>query len=230
LLHRIDTILFDWDGTLIDTAQRAFDAFVKQFRALGIPIDWETYERIYSPNWYNMYVDLGLPPERWKEADNLWLQHYGSEVPRPMPGIVGVLEDLVGRNYVLGIVTNGTRERVLREIDDLELRHVFRIVVCHEDVVNRKPHPEGLELAIRRMQKSPGVCCYVGDSPDDIAMGRSAGVLTVGIMGRYPTGRKLLDANPDRCFNSLEQFLNMLPRAGNDAVRSTNTSLNSPSR
>jgi len=198
--------LFDWDGTLIDSAQQAFNAFQKSFFDLGIPLDFETYNRIYSPNWYLMYEHLQLPRERWVEADDLWLQHYATEAPKLLTGGRDALGELARSRYVLGIVTSGTRPRVLREIGTVGLSGVFDVVICSEDVVNKKPHPEGLELALRKLQKKPESCCYVGDCPDDIEMGKRANVRTIGIPSRYPASRKLADSRPDLYFESLESL------------------------
>ncbi len=200
----IDTILFDWDGTLIDTAQQAYDATQKSLLKLGVPLDFPTYERIYSPNWYHMYEELRLPREKWKEADDLWILHYTNENPRFMPGAQTTLNELAQRNYALGIVTSGTRCRVLGELAMLGLADAFRVVICSEDVVNGKPHPEGLETAMKQFGKEAEVCCYVGDSPDDIEMGKCARVLTVGIPSRYPASRNLVGARPDLFLDSLE--------------------------
>ncbi len=203
----IDTILFDWDGTLIDNAEQAFDAFQKAFLRLGVRLDFSTYERIYSPNWYRMYEELQLPREKWKDADDLWVLYYGNENSGFIPGARTALNELVHRSYTLGIVTSGTRARVFRELDALGFTDAFRVVICGEDLMNKKPHPEGLEMAMERLQKPAEVCCYVGDSPDDMEMGRRAGVLTIGISSRYPAGRKLEGAGPDLSLDSLEQLL-----------------------
>ncbi len=210
----INTVLFDWDGTLIDTAQQAFNAFQKSFADMGLPLDFETYNRIYSPNWYLMYEQLQLPRPRWDEADERWLRHYADETPRLLADGCATLDTLINRKYVLGIVTSGTRSRVEREIGALGLRDVFRIVVCNEDVVNKKPHPEGLELALDRLQKKPEDCCYVGDCPDDMIMGRRANVLTVAIPSLYPASRRLAEAQPDFTFCSLTEFLENLEMQG----------------
>jgi beta-phosphoglucomutase-like phosphatase (HAD superfamily) len=79
-------------------------------------------------------------------------------------------------------------------------------VIGNEDVENKKPHPEGLELAMRRLGKNHKNCCYVGDCPIDIIMGKHAGVLTIGIPGEYPASKSLRDAFPDLWFDSLPQF------------------------
>jgi HAD superfamily hydrolase (TIGR01549 family) len=206
-MQSIDTILFDWDGTLIDSAQSSFNAFRKALGDLGISIDTGCYEEIYSPNWYNMYELLQLPREQWQEADDLWTRYYGKEIPTLVPGGQHVLRELNDRGYCLGIVTSGGHERVSRELNAVGLAGIFRIVVCSDDVVNKKPHPEGLERAMERMEKRPEVCCYVGDNPDDMEMGRRAHVRTIGILSDYPSSRKLQSVRPDFYFQSIDQLL-----------------------
>ncbi len=206
-MDSIDTILFDWDGTLVDSAQSSFDAFRRALGDLGISMDTGRYEEIYSPNWYSMYESLQLPKEQWQEADDLWMRYYGIEIPSPVPGGLQVLRELSDRGYCLGIVTSGGHERVWRELNALGLAGTFRIVVCSDDVVNKKPHPEGLERAMDRMKKSPEACCYVGDSPDDMEMGRRAHIRTIGILSGYPNSRKLQSARPDFYFQSIVQLL-----------------------
>jgi len=206
-MYPIDTILFDWDGTLIDSAQPAFMAFSKALDELGIPLDSGIYERIYSPNWYSMYEKLHLPQERWQEADELWIRHYTRESLQLMPGGQSALNELVRREYAIGVVTSGSCARVRQEIKVFGLADFFQVVICNEDVVNKKPHPEGLKTAIERMRKRPELCCYVGDSPDDIEMGQRAKVLTVAIPGRYPSSKQLPRSHPNLCFDTLEQFV-----------------------
>jgi phosphoglycolate phosphatase-like HAD superfamily hydrolase len=71
---------------------------------------------------------------------------------------------------------------------------------------NKKPHPEGLETAISLIDRLPGECCYVGDSPEDIEMGRRAGMLTVGVRSTYPTSWKLKTQSPDIYLESLREL------------------------
>jgi phosphoglycolate phosphatase-like HAD superfamily hydrolase len=97
--------------------------------------------------------------------------------------------------------------RVLRELKTLGLDDVFGTVVCNEDVVYKKPHPEGLLLAMRRLDKRPEICCYVGDSPADMEMSKRAGMQTIGIRSGYPSSKKLRGTNPDFCFDSIAQLL-----------------------
>jgi HAD superfamily hydrolase (TIGR01509 family) len=203
----INTILFDWDGTLVDSAQSACDASIKSMKDLGIAVDIATYERIYSPNWYSMYEALGLPKEKWQQADDLWIRHYGPTVSDLAPDVLRALSELLDRGYCLGVVTGGNRSRIHREMNAHGLSKIFRAIICTEDVTNKKPHPEGLDLAMSRLGKSPEVCCYVGDSPDDMEMGKGARVQTIGIASRYPKSRNLLNDKADFCIESISQLL-----------------------
>lgn len=208
-MDSIDTILLDWDGTLLDSAQPSFVAFHKALADLGISVTRDYYEQIYSPNWYNMYEALKLPREKWQEADNLWLLHYGEDTPELVESATYVLNRLRQRGFSLGIVTSGSRSRVLREIEAIGFTETFGAVVCNEDVSNKKPHPEGLEKAMRQMGKRPEACCYVGDSADDVEMGKRADIRTIGIQSRYPGNHRLKEANPDFFFPSIYHLLEL---------------------
>ena len=124
-----------------------------------------------------------------------------------MEGSKEALVELARRGYSLGIVSSGTRSRVVREIEDTGLSTFFQVVVCNEDIENKKPHPEGLEKAIRQLGASHESCVYIGDSPEDIQMGRSARVLTVGVRSSYPTNERLALAQPDIYLESVTGLL-----------------------
>lgn len=203
----ITTLLFDWDGTLFDSALAGRLAFQKTFDDLGIPFTQEFYDARYSPNWYAMYEALNLPKYEWETADELWLQHYGEEPPRLVEGAAATILELQARGYRLGIVTSGTERRVTREIKQLGLNSRFQAVICNEHIVNKKPHPEGLHKVMQLMSAAPEVCSYVGDAPEDVQMGKNAKVLTVGVRSAYPTSRHLLKEQPDIHLDSIAELL-----------------------
>jgi len=207
LTSTITTLLFDWDGTLFDSATAGRLAFQKTFDDLGIGFTSEFYEARYSPNWYAMYEALNLPKAKWKTADDLWLEHYGEEPPRLVEGAAATISELQSRGYRLGIVTSGTERRVAREINQLDLSSRFEALICNEHIVNKKPHPEGLEKAMRLMSAAPEVCSYVGDAPEDVQMGKNALVFTVAVPSAYPTSNRLRDEQPDIHLESIADLL-----------------------
>jgi HAD superfamily hydrolase (TIGR01509 family) len=204
--HRTESIsalLFDWDGTLVDSAQLGLVAYEKSFAALGVPFDHEAYRAVYSPNWLSVYEGLGLPKEHWQRADELWTQHYDEQRAELIKGAGETVAEIRQKGYRLGVVSSGNDCRVNREIDELGLGGFFEVVVCHEQVRNRKPHPEGIEIALRKLGVAPTQAAYVGDSPEDIQTGKSANVTTVGVRSSYPTSWKLQSAEPDIYLESL---------------------------
>jgi len=199
----VSTLFFDWDGTLVDSAQLGLTAFEQSFAALGVAFDHEIYRVVYSPNWYSVYEAMGLPKDKWQKADELWIQHYGEQTAQPVEGAKATIVELRRKGYHLGVVSSGSDCRVAREIRELGLDSLFEVVVCNEQMENKKPHPEGLETAMRSLGCAPEESCYVGDSPEDIEMGKRARMLTVGVRSAYPTSWKLESYSPDIFINSL---------------------------
>ena len=202
----VNTLLFDWDGTIVDSAQLGLSAFEQSFASLGINFDHDVYGQVYSPNWYSMYEAMGLPKEKWKMADDLWVQHYGEQAPQLVGGAGQTIELLHGKGYRLGVVSSGSDCRVSREINELGLGGFFEVVVCNEQMQNKKPHPEGLKRALQMLDRGSESSAYVGDSPEDIEMGKRAGVVTVGVRSGYPTSWKLRSHNPDIYLESISEL------------------------
>jgi len=196
-MNSIKALLFDWDGTLVDSAQLGLAAFEKTFSELGVVFAHEVYEAKYSPNWYSTYEALGLPKELWQTADDLWIQHYGEQSAALIEGVGETLLALHTRGYQLGVVTSGSRSRVCREVQQSVLKDAFSVIICNEDILNKKPDPEGLFLAIQELSIDPSRCAYVGDAPEDIEMGRRGKVMTVGVRSTYPSSARVPAANPD---------------------------------
>ena len=206
--RQITALIFDWDGTLLDSAHLGLVAFEKTFAELGVPFAHDIYEAKYSPNWYSTYEALGLPNDQWQIADDLWIRHYGEQSPELLEGAGETLLSLQRRGYQLGVVSSGTRSRVCREIEHSVLTTAFDVIVCNEDVVNKKPHPEGLELAMQTLNVGSAQCAYVGDTPEDIEMGRRRNVVTIGVRSTYPSSGRVLSAKPDLYLERLSELSN----------------------
>ena len=202
-------VLFDWDGTLADTAEASFRCYVRMFEELGIPFDRDTYARTYSPNWHFTYRALGVPEPQWEQADARWLHHFACESVTLIDGAREILEALSPR-VATGIVTSGGRERVSRELVEHGLAAHVHASVFGCDVKEKKPHPEGLLLCMDRLGVLAADAVYVGDSPEDVAMARAAGVRSVAVPGSYPNREALLASRPDVFVESLRDALRVV--------------------
>ena len=148
-------VLFDWDGTLVDSAQRTYRCYVRVFSGYGIEYDHAAFERTYSPDWYRTYEDIGLAREHWKEADARWISCYEAEASALVPGAREMLERLAAAGIAQGLVSSGDGTRVRREIEALGLGCFFAAVVCGGETARRKPDPEPLLAALERLALPP---------------------------------------------------------------------------
>jgi HAD superfamily hydrolase (TIGR01549 family) len=203
---RLKGVLFDWDGTLLNSHAADTAAYLAMFRAMGIPWGLAELERHYSPNWYRVYRAANLPKHKWPAADQIWRENYAKHNPKLIAGARRVLARL-GSRHDLGLVTSGDRDRVHRQLKSFDLWHTFAARVCGGDTAQRKPHPAPLKLALRRMRLDPQDTVYVGDASEDLQMARSAGVrAAIAVLGPFPTEKRLRAAKPDALLESIEEL------------------------
>ncbi len=205
-------VLFDWDGTLVDSAEKSYRCYVRVFSGYGIRYDHALFERTYSPDWYRTYEEVGLPRQAWQEADERWLECYKDEPSRLVPGAREALQRVAGRGLVQGLVSSGDPDRVREELRTLGLGDFFAAVVCGGETERRKPDPQPLLAALERLAVPPAHAAYIGDSPEDVLMAKSAGALAVGVPGGFPNRHTLAAAAPDVLSPSLESAVTALLR------------------
>jgi HAD superfamily hydrolase (TIGR01509 family) len=201
----LHAVLFDWDGTLLNSYQADLRAYLSMFNALGIKWTERDLARHYSPNWLRVYRAAQLPRTKWLDADRLWNRAYKLESPPLLVGARRVVHLLSGK-YDLGIVTSGNRQRVRRQLRKLDLASYFSACVCSEDAAKRKPHPAPLLLALKRLRRAPEDCVYIGDTAEDIEMAHRAGVRAIGVLGPFPTAARLRAAKPEVLLNSVQEL------------------------
>ena len=93
-VDNIAAILFDWDGTLLDSFPSGFRASMAVFEHFGVSADERYFLTTYNPNWYETYRRVGLPEEEWGTADRIWLEAYHTEPPELYPFTRETLERL----------------------------------------------------------------------------------------------------------------------------------------
>jgi HAD superfamily hydrolase (TIGR01509 family) len=200
-----ECVLFDWDGTLLDSFEADAHAYAHMFGALGLPWSMELLKQHYSPNWHRVYRAARLPRSKWEEADRLWMKFYRKHQPELQPGALRVLQ-AVERRFRLALVSSGSRARVRRQLREHGVASMFQTKVCSEDAPRRKPHPAPLRMALERLRIAPNVCIYVGDAPEDIEMAHSAGVRAIGVLGGSPVPERLRAAAPDALIETIREL------------------------
>ena len=181
----MEAILFDWDGTLVDSLGAFHVANAAVMEAFGLPFDVVRYRQHYVPDWREMYRRLGIPHDRLDEANTLWEATFadGGDAVVAFPGALAALERLEATGAVLGIVTAGHREVVEPQLDRTGLGRLLPVRVFGNDLPVHKPDPEPLRRAVRLAGEShrPETSAYVGDAPTDMQMAVAVGARAIGI-------------------------------------------------
>ena len=201
----IECVLFDWDGTLLNSFEADANAYMEMFRALGMSWSIEELLKHYSPNWHRVYRAAGLPRARWEEADRLWRRFYQKQVPKLQPGALRVLRALEPR-FQLALVSSGSRSRVRKQLRQHHVSSMFLTKVCSEDAPRRKPHPAPLRMALEALRALPKASVYIGDAPEDIEMAHRAGVRAIGVLGGSPVPERLRAASPDAMIETIREL------------------------
>lgn len=190
--ENLRAVIFDLDGTLVDTA----DEFIPVVQALRAehgrePMDPERIRASVS-NGARALVSLGLDMEEQDpafEGQRLRLlelyQDILGSLASPYPGIPGLLDELERLGIAWGISTNKPRYLTEPLLERLDIQPAPGSVVCPDDVTDRKPHPETLYRNCRDLECSPHEAIYVGDHLRDIEAGRRAGMYTIAAAYGY---------------------------------------------
>ena len=179
-------VLFDWDGTLVDSAEKSYRCYVHVFSAYGIEYDREAFERTYSPDWYRTYEQVGLPRERWPEADARWIECYETSRAGCSRARARRSSASPRRGLRQGLVSSGDGARVRRELAALGVAPFFGAVVCGGETARRKPDPEPLLVALERLGDRARRGRLRRRQPRGRAMAKAAGAFAVGIPGGFP--------------------------------------------
>jgi HAD superfamily hydrolase (TIGR01509 family) len=205
----IEYVLFDWDGTLLNSFEADANAYMHMFGALGMSWSMAQLKRHYSPNWHRVYRAASLPRPKWEEADRLWRHFYRMQRPKLQPGALRVLRAL-DRRFKLALVSSGSRARVRRQLREHEVSAMFLTKICCEDAPRRKPHPAPMRMALGKLKAPAEACVYIGDAPEDIEMAHRAGVRAIGVLGGSPVPERLRGASADALIETIRELPRLL--------------------
>lgn len=185
-------VLFDFDGTLADTAFDLAAAANLQRGYRGLPaLPYEALRPHASHGARGLLkaaLDMDTSDERYDATRQRFLQDYAeimNDHARLFPGIPELLDTLRGQGYAWGIVTNKNEVFARPMVRFLGLDAHCEVVVCGDTTPHIKPHPAPLLHAAQQTGRLPACCLYVGDDQRDIQAGQAAGMVTVAAAYGY---------------------------------------------
>jgi pyrophosphatase PpaX len=214
----IHTVLFDLDGTLIDSVRLILDSYHHTLDVHGFPPRTDehwlsgmgTPLRVQFRDWAH---DPALLEQMIATYRDYNITHHDRMVS-VYPGVPEVIKELRSLGLSMGLVTSKNRVGAVRGLEHVGLMEFIDVIIGADDVVNPKPHPEPVQLAAQRLGVGREGVVYVGDSIHDMQSGRAAGVETAAVLWG-PFGRDHLEATePDYWLETPTDLLQMIrPRA-----------------
>ena len=200
-MPQLTTVLFDLDGTLIDSVRLILDSYHHTLASHGLEPRHDDFWlaglgtplRVQFKHWADDPVRLEALIETYREYN---LTHHDRMVTA-YPGVVDMVRAIRAAGYRTGLVTSKNRPGAERGLRLVGLDGEMELIIGADEVVNPKPHPEPIEQALRRLGEPAAGAIYVGDSVHDMESGRAAGVKTAAVLWG-PFGRKELErTEPD---------------------------------
>lgn len=217
-LPRPAAVLFDLDGTLVDTVRTRIDAWARVFEEFGLPVERAALGPLIGVDGRRLAREVGARAGATIDAEQAEaIDKRCGEIfealngdPQPLPGVGEAVAALEGRGISWAIATSSRREQVGTSVQALGLAHEPRIV-DGSHVEHAKPEPDLLLLGATELGVEPSRCWYVGDSTWDVAAAIAAGMLPIGVTaGSAVSGEVLVGAGAVRVVATLDGLVEEL--------------------
>ncbi|SFV64381.1 Phosphoglycolate phosphatase [hydrothermal vent metagenome] len=207
MIDRDAVILFDLDGTLIDSTDAILDSFRVAYESfdLEVPKDEDIVAEIGYPL-DDMFISLGIERDRVDEFVAAFKQNY-RKISRDKTTLLPFAKEAVEEAFKIarvGVVTTKTTKFSTQLMSYLGLMSYFEVFIGREDVKYPKPHPEPILKALERFDIDKSRCWMVGDTCLDIDSAKSAGINSIALLSGYGTEEQLAKCSATIKKNSLE--------------------------
>lgn len=211
-MNKITTLLFDLDGTLLDTNELIIQSFLHVFgKYYPGKFNREDVLPFMGPTLIESFREMN--PEKVDEMIELYrdfnISKHDSMVVA-FDGVVETLKTLKEEGYKLAIVTSKLKKVAKMGTELTKIDEFFDVFVGHDDVKEHKPNPESLLLAMAKLGSKPEETMMIGDNFHDINAAKAAGTVSVGVAWSI-RGREYIESyHPDYVIDSIQDLLEIL--------------------
>ncbi|MCM3786383.1 pyrophosphatase PpaX [Neobacillus mesonae] len=211
----INTVLFDLDGTIIDTNELIISSFLHVLGELGpgvlpreeiIPHMGGTLEQQMQA--FTGKAEVAEYVTGYRAYNAI---HHDAMV-NPFPNVLTVVEQLHAQGIRMGVVTTKIRPSTLKVLEAFDLKKYMEVIVTVSDVTHPKPHPEPVLKAVEELGVDPATTVMVGDSPVDIQSAKAAGVKAAGVAWSLKGEAKLMEYGPDYILHDMNDILTLIQK------------------
>ena len=207
-------IIFDFDGTLIDSYEAIAESLNHVRASFSLPPFDLGRVKAMVGHGLELLIREAVGTDRVDEGVRIFRQTYAGICEKKtaiLPQVRETVEELQRRGYQMAIATNKPSYFARDILRALEMDHLFIEVLGPNDVARPKPDPEMLEIIMMRSGLGPEEVVYVGDMPIDVEVANRAGVFVYAVPTGSATREQLLEARPDRLLHGISDLLTVLP-------------------
>ncbi len=181
-MNRINTILFDFDGTIMNTNELILGSWQHTFKTIrGEEGDPEVIHRTFGETLAKSMNDF-FPEFPVEEAVEIYRNYQTgkfADAISPFPGMIELIKELNRQKYKTAVVTSRLKPTTMEGLEKYELDKLFNVIVTMEDCTKHKPDPEPALIALEKLDSKPEEALMIGDSKFDIGCANNAGVTSV---------------------------------------------------
>lgn len=216
----IKLVVFDFDGTLIESHENIYHAAIAAFNEMGIStnIKLDEFKKTLGLHFKEIFSHFGILVNDFEEFMRLYKNYYYKLInySKPYPLSINTLSALKKKNYLIALLTTKIQDQADKIIDHFHLRNYFDEVMGRRNGIENKPSPEPLLHICDLLQTPPNQTLIVGDTELDIQCGKNAGCYTCAVTFGYRTKEHLLNEHPDIIVNDFSEFQKILKLNGNE--------------
>lgn len=212
-----EVLLFDLDGTLVDSATDLHRAMNMSLNALQLPTVTEAQVRVWVGKGTALFCQSTLQhltgkvdPAQQQQLLETFLKIYNADPcveTQPFDGILEFLEWGLAQKKTMICVTNKPELPARAIVDHLGMAHYFADVIGGDRFEERKPHPRQLLHCVEQYAQSKGQVLMIGDSSNDVEAARRAGIDCVVVSYGYNHGENILDCQPQQVVDNLCELI-----------------------
>lgn len=208
--------IFDLDGTLTDTLESLTFSVNETLKEMKLPEITMQQCEAFVGNGARVLMEKAITAsgeeniERLDEAMEIYGRIFDANCTYhviPYPGILSVLKELKQGGTVLAVLSNKPHQQTIHVVEEVFGKEMFQIVQGQQDGVPRKPDPTAALQIAERLHALPKETVYIGDSEVDVATGRAAGMLTIGVSWGFRARQVLEEAEAEYIADSPEEII-----------------------
>lgn len=208
IVMETEAVLFDLDGTLVDSLPLIFRTYRQVFDEMGIPWNENSIEKMIGLPLKDIgKYFTGKEVSRFEELYQYYYHRDHDHFTRLYPGTLAMLSNLEKRKIKLGIVTSKGKPGTTRTTAFTGLDRFMDVIISAHDVLKHKPDPEPLLNAVELLGVHVSRAIYIGDSRFDILTGRNAGARTLGVTWGLASREELESLQPDGMLERWDELI-----------------------